>query len=310
MRHLLSGGYDSHVSVAPLAPSSSSSSRHNPVWTTATDGLVQAVSWINSPESQGDSGNLFAWGTSGKVLAVGDLRVDKPVMTVQTDAMINSLQSFRRSPHLLVGDSAGQIRHFSLRTGSFVAPAEAAAAAMLPPPFPPPSSSSSATTTTSSTPPTKKATPISCLALNGDWKGKREARWVASIGFDNFVRVYDRGMDPLRSSPKLVQTLKGKNRNWPIKAAWYQGRDCLHGRSNDLSPYRRLSHALPLGFLHLLLRASTPFFILLQHPTRLFLRFRHQHLQQHLFQLQDEILAGQRPRSSSPVVFAPPRGGK
>lgn len=40
------------------------------------------------------------------------------------------------------------------------------------------------------------------------------------------IRVFDRGTDPLKSSPKLVQTLKGKNRNWPIKAAWYQGRDC------------------------------------------------------------------------------------
>lgn len=28
------------------------------------------------------------------------------------------------------------------------------------------------------------------------------------------------------SPPKLVQTLKGKNRNWPIKTAWFQGHDC------------------------------------------------------------------------------------
>lgn len=40
------------------------------------------------------------------------------------------------------------------------------------------------------------------------------------------MRIYDRSPDPLRAGgPRLVQTLKGKNRNWPIKAAWFQGPD-------------------------------------------------------------------------------------
>lgn len=48
------------------------------------------------------------------------------------------------------------------------------------------------------------------------------------------IRIYDRSLssltDPLKmahsAAPKLVTTLKGKNRNWPIKATWYQGTDC------------------------------------------------------------------------------------
>lgn len=40
------------------------------------------------------------------------------------------------------------------------------------------------------------------------------------------MRIYDRSADPLKQgAPKLVQTLKGKNRNWPIKASFFQGRD-------------------------------------------------------------------------------------
>lgn len=40
------------------------------------------------------------------------------------------------------------------------------------------------------------------------------------------MRIYDRAPDPLRAGgPRLAQTLKGKNRNWPIKASWFQGVD-------------------------------------------------------------------------------------
>lgn len=92
MRHLLSGGYDSRVCVVPLAaPSSTGVDPYKPIWSVATDGLVQSVAWINSPEVQADVGKVFAWGTSGKVLGVGDLRMEKPAMIVECDAMINSM---------------------------------------------------------------------------------------------------------------------------------------------------------------------------------------------------------------------------
>ncbi|KAM0746883.1 WD40 repeat-like protein [Meredithblackwellia eburnea MCA 4105] len=212
MSHLLSGGYDSQVYVTPLsAAGANGADPYRPIWSIASDGLVQSVAWVQHGVEAGDSGNLFAWGTSGKVLSVGDLRMEKPAMVVQTEGMVNTIQSFRRSPHLVVGDSLGQIRQFSLRSGTWVTPPDPNANVSIPTALLPP--------------PPKKATPISCLALNGDWRGKKEPKWVASIGFDNFVRVFDRGVDPLKSHPKQIHTLRGKNRNWPIKASWYQGID-------------------------------------------------------------------------------------
>ncbi len=49
---------------------------------------------------------------------------------------------------------------------------------------------------------------------------------MAVNSFDNFLRVYDRGMDPPESNLKLLHTLKGpKNKNWPIRSAFYRGPD-------------------------------------------------------------------------------------
>ncbi|ORY83516.1 WD40-repeat-containing domain protein [Leucosporidium creatinivorum] len=267
MNHLLSGGYDSQLFIHSLSSLSSSSSSASPaptpasatsnvpspadsdppfkpVWSLATEGLVQSVCWIH-PQAGAELGgegasasngnNLFAWGTSGKMLGVGDLRMHKPVMEVECGAMVNSVQSFRRTSTLLIGDSQGSIRHFSLRNAAFL-------------PFPDLSSSAAAALATTGAGAKKGPPPISCLALNPDWLSARRAggsepRWMAGVGFDNFVRIYDRSLaDPLKlasSAPKLVQTLKGKNRNWPIKASWFQGRDYA-----DAPPQtkRRLAH--------------------------------------------------------------------
>ncbi|SGY25116.1 BQ5605_C018g08583 [Microbotryum silenes-dioicae] len=245
MQHVLSGGYDSRLFVHPLggSPSPSTpdsplqtptsplplhrSSSFAPIWSLTTEGLVQSVDWLHPHAAQGsESEQVFVWGTSGKVLGVGDLRMDKPAMVVMCDAMINSVQSFRRSPNLLIGDSFGSIRHFSLRASTFL-------------PFPETNSTSpSANSTGSKVSSGKKGTSsISCLALAPDWYGGgghggkgREPRWMASVGFDNFIRIYDRSshFDPLKQAltpPKLIQTLRGKNRNWPIKVSFFQGKE-------------------------------------------------------------------------------------
>ncbi|KAM0789975.1 hypothetical protein ACM66B_005308 [Microbotryomycetes sp. NB124-2] len=237
MTHVLSGGYDSQVYIHPLSarldasasttttppastpatPTSSStvSSPYAWTWSHATDGLVQTVAWVHPSAGQGaESMNVFAYGTSGRVLGVGDMRMDKPVLEMRSETMINSIRSFKRSPNLLVGDSSGAIRHFSLRTASFL---------------PLPELSASAAAVASGSGGRKGPAPISCLALSSDNRHNvLEPRWMASTGFDNFIRIYDRGTDPVKmlsNGPKLVHTLKGKNRNWPIKASWFQGSD-------------------------------------------------------------------------------------
>jgi hypothetical protein len=40
------------------------------------------------------------------------------------------------------------------------------------------------------------------------------------------MRVYDRGFSPPKTAPRLLHALKGyKNKNWPIKSAFYHGKD-------------------------------------------------------------------------------------
>lgn len=91
--HLLSGGFDSQIHVFPLAsPTSSGSAPYAPIWSLATEGLVQTVAWLHPHSDAGsESGNVFVWGTSGKQLVVGDLRMEKPAVVVTHDAMVNSM---------------------------------------------------------------------------------------------------------------------------------------------------------------------------------------------------------------------------
>ena len=114
--HLVSGGYDSTVHVSSLAPQSvltptstptiSSTATFGPqasatdsagrtAWSHTTDGLVQSVCWVN-PGAMGtasESGNMFAWGTSGKVVGLGDMRMKAIVgeWKSETGGMINSM---------------------------------------------------------------------------------------------------------------------------------------------------------------------------------------------------------------------------
>lgn len=90
-------GPPSPTSGATTGSLSSSSSVTSPIWSLHTDGLVQSVTWLQPNACQGaESGNVFAWGTSGKVLAVGDMRMPggetgRPAMEIRCDGMVNSV---------------------------------------------------------------------------------------------------------------------------------------------------------------------------------------------------------------------------
>lgn len=73
-------------------PTSSGTAPYTPIYSLATEGLAQTVTWMHPHSEQGsESGNIFAWGTSGKVLGVGDLRMEKPAIIMNCDAMVNSM---------------------------------------------------------------------------------------------------------------------------------------------------------------------------------------------------------------------------
>lgn len=121
-------------------------------------------------------------------LATHEMRL---LHNVETDMFpLAHRQSFRQSPNLLVGDSTGSIRHFSLRAKAFMplgggggdsitSAATAAFAAAT-------ATHNSATSGTGSG--RKTSPPISCLSVNPNWNGREKAgegRWMASVGFDN-----------------------------------------------------------------------------------------------------------------------------
>ena len=47
------------------------------------------------------------------------------------------------------------------------------------------------------------------------------------ILFYQVIRIYDRGIEPPKSQPRLIHVLKGyKNKGWPIKSSYFFGKDC------------------------------------------------------------------------------------
>lgn len=195
---IITGGFDSTVMLNDLV-------KGEPTWHRTTEGLVQAVAWTRPTHSD------FAWGTTGKYIGLADRRAKHVLGEYQAEAMINTMYVLllSRSPpklttaptsaslsteQLLCGLSSGQTRLFDLRTMSFV-------------PVQP------LTTST-------KRSPLSCLVTT-----LKDDRLCATTSFDNSVRVYDRStIGPDHDhQPKLIHTLKTKNRHYPIKCAWYKG---------------------------------------------------------------------------------------
>ncbi|ORZ36991.1 WD40-repeat-containing domain protein [Catenaria anguillulae PL171] len=64
-----------------------------------------------------------------------------------------------------------------------------------------------------------------------------EPRYMAVNSYDNVIRVYDRGFAPPRSQTRLMHSLKGhKNKNWPIKSAFYNQNDFVMSTFHEPSP--------------------------------------------------------------------------
>ncbi|KAI9219150.1 WD40-repeat-containing domain protein [Blastocladiella britannica] len=156
------------------------------------EGFVQCVQF--SPADD----NVFVHGSTRKVLGVVDRRLDAPALTVRTDAMINSVHVYRDGNYVVSGDAAGQLKLWDLRNGGACIDSVLNEAGKR---------------------------PISHLAVAGAGLSD-EPRYMAVNSYDNVIRVYDRGFAPPRTHTRLMHSLKGhKNKNWPIKSAFYNGND-------------------------------------------------------------------------------------
>ncbi|KAG0200214.1 hypothetical protein BGX28_006664 [Mortierella sp. GBA30] len=173
------------------------------------DGFVQCVRF--HPQDN----NIFFHGTTRNVLTMVDTRKDnssgQPI-TIKNDAMINSIYVYHDGLTVISGDSSGYIKTWDVRTGRVLQ--------------------------TILNEPTKK--PISHIAVSKQRGSldavslaeteEPESRWLAVNSYDNVIRVYDRGFEPPTTMPRLIHSLKGyRNKHWPIKSAFFHGRDYIAG---------------------------------------------------------------------------------
>ncbi|KAI9189324.1 hypothetical protein H9P43_000755 [Blastocladiella emersonii ATCC 22665] len=156
------------------------------------EGFVQCVQF-NPADNQ-----VFVHGSTRKVLGVVDRRLDATALTIRTDAMVNAVHVYRDGTFVLSGDALGQLKLWDLRNMG-------------------------ACVETVLNEPARK--PISHLTVSKS-DDDDEPRFMAVNSYDNVIRVYDRGFAPPRSQTRLLHSLKGhKNKNWPIKSAFYNGND-------------------------------------------------------------------------------------
>ncbi|KAI8393426.1 WD40-repeat-containing domain protein [Radiomyces spectabilis] len=164
-----------------------------------TEGFVQCVGWdfVDS--------DIFYYGTSRKILAMVDVRVEGAAsVVIRSDAMINTLYASRDGIHVITGDAQGMLKVWDIRSRQCISETQ--------------------------NDPGKMPITHICIGRRRTDASRRaiddydEPRYMAVNSYDNLLRVYDRGMDPPKSDPRLVHALKGfKNRNWPIKSSFYCG---------------------------------------------------------------------------------------
>ncbi|KAI8906182.1 WD40-repeat-containing domain protein [Powellomyces hirtus] len=181
---LLSGGYDQTCKAWDVESGKL-------VGSYASEGFVQCVMF--SPQDA----NIFFSGTSRNALCMVDRRQPDTALTLENEAMVNSLYVYRDATYVLSADAAGQLKTWDVRTGKCV--------------------------NAVANEPTKK--PISHVTVSYN-DGDEEPRYMAVNSYDNVMRVYDRGFSPPASPERLVHALKGyKNKNWPIKSSFNRFRD-------------------------------------------------------------------------------------
>ncbi|RHZ45409.1 hypothetical protein Glove_680g43 [Diversispora epigaea] len=158
-----------------------------------SEGFVQCVMF--NPQDN----NLFVYGTSRKNLSIIDIRKPDNALNLKSDGMINSLYVCRDGQNVVTGDSFGFVKTWDIRAGfafqSFL------------------------------NEPTKK--PISHVAfVKKSPEDEEEPRYMAVNSYDNVIRMYDRGIEPFKTKPRLIHVLKGyKNKGWPIKSSFFLGKE-------------------------------------------------------------------------------------
>ncbi|KAF9960056.1 hypothetical protein BGZ72_008014 [Mortierella alpina] len=179
---------------------------------------VESGKQLDSFEGDGfvQYNNIFFHGTTRNVLTMVDTRKENnssgPAITIKNDAMVNSIYVYHDGLTVISGDSSGYIKTWDVRTGRVLQ-------SVL-------------------NEPTKK--PISHIAVSkqrGSLDGvslaeteEPESRWLAANSYDNVIRVYDRGFEPPTTMPRLIHSLKGyRNKHWPIKSAFFHGKDYIAG---------------------------------------------------------------------------------
>ncbi|CAG8583953.1 4971_t:CDS:10 [Paraglomus brasilianum] len=184
---LLSGAYDQTCKIWDSETGRST-------FTFETEGFVQCVMF----DPQEDN-HIFISGTSRKVLAIVDTRKPDSALIMRNDGMVNSLYVCRDGQSAITGDSLGYIKTWDMRTGTVVQ--------------------------STLNEHTKK--PISHLAVSNKSKDDDEdSRYMAINSYDNVIRVYDRGIEPPKTTPRMIHALKGyKNKGWPIKSSIFQGKE-------------------------------------------------------------------------------------
>ena len=206
-RSLVSASYDSTLNVWDVASSALSGSF------SVEGGMVQAVG-----HHPGDERIFFA-GTSRSRLYQFDTRQAKPTRVWQNDAMINTLYVFRDGQRVYTGDQRGQLKLWDLQHDAPLSEFLVG----------------------------EGGRPIShvhtSFAQNRIVRGGHghgvdgslgsearpgpaasgEGRLIAVNSYDNAIRVFDR-IAQQHQSLKLLHLLKGhKNKNWPIKSAFFRG---------------------------------------------------------------------------------------
>ncbi|KAI8836990.1 WD40-repeat-containing domain protein [Chytriomyces cf. hyalinus JEL632] len=158
------------------------------------DGFVQCVMFNPIDKSQ------FYYGTTRNVLGLMDRRKPENALILRNDAMINSIHVYKDNSYVLTADSNGFLKTWDIRAGQ---PVQSVLNDQ-----------------------TRK--PISHIAVCPMANAEEEPRYLGINSYDNVMRVYDRGLQPPETVPRMIHALKGhKNKNWPIKSSFHRLKEGL-----------------------------------------------------------------------------------
>eukprot|EP01112_Ceratiomyxa_fruticulosa_P015161 TRINITY_DN4430_c0_g1_i1.p1 TRINITY_DN4430_c0_g1~~TRINITY_DN4430_c0_g1_i1.p1 ORF type:complete len:525 (-),score=69.72 TRINITY_DN4430_c0_g1_i1:32-1606(-) len=238
---LISGAFDRTVRLWDITKACQLTS-----YTTA--GFVQSV--VFHPRDK----NIFFAANTQKHVLVFDKRTSQSIAIIENDSIINTIHVERDGVHILSGDSNGFIKMWDSRAATNISI-----------PF-----SNSENENTSNTHAIDNSSnkiqvgsglvdsmnitdisefnsirtrsPISHIHISPNIDDDNR-RFLGVNSYDNILRIYDRGVGISASKPvaslstmPLINTVSGhKNKNWPIKSSFFQGRDyqMVQGKAKD-----------------------------------------------------------------------------